>query len=541
MTDTIKQEKKIDAKTLERIKKRVDVLVDNGSSVDHAISVVCKVNEFNPTTVRKLLNTKFNIEKNVEEEDYKDIKNDEGSYVMLKKNPGKTYEIININNKENITLMDLDNDSEVKVKEEDIIPIVTETKMKELNEAQYTVSIDNLETTDAETLSQMLSLAGQAEEPVAEEIPMDAGIPGEVPAVDPVMDYEPTIPSTMDGPGFEAAEIDGMEEPAIEEPVVDDMPVVDAEEDVVLPAEEEIDVEASVPAEEDEIIGESVEEEISEDVLVPKSEEKEKSDATTAEDKQIAEKEEDVPGEARSIIQNLVIKNHGDKEAIHQEVFGLHEQGNISDAALDYIITNFDELVSDEGEYKYSPEEEEELKADVEAEKRMDAKDIEGEYEYDEPKEESVEEPVEETVEESADFDAEIAETLRIAGVQLDEVSEEDANKGKKDLPVPPIGKANPAKTEEVAPEQAPDWNEVSTEDAMGYDSSLGKEPVLNIKETVNKGKIESIMETATRMYAKKDSADWLALDRRYVEKLMLEGVSYSNASKMLMKAKAGK
>ena len=151
--------------------------------------------------------------------------------------------------------------------------------MKELNEAQYTVSIDNLETTDAETLSQMLSLAGQAEQPVAEEIPMDAGIPGEVPAVDPVMDYEPTIPSTMDGPGFEAAEIDSVEEPAI-----DDMPVVDDEENVVLPAEEEIDVEASVPAEEDEIIGEGVEggEDLSEDVLVPKSEEKEKSDVTTA-------------------------------------------------------------------------------------------------------------------------------------------------------------------------------------------------------------------------------------------------------------------
>ena len=79
------------------------------------------------------------------------IKDSKRIWRSIKKNPGKSYEVININNKDNIILMDLDNDSEVKVKEEDIIPIVTETKMKELNEAQYTVSIDNLETTDGIT------------------------------------------------------------------------------------------------------------------------------------------------------------------------------------------------------------------------------------------------------------------------------------------------------------------------------------------------------------------------------------------------------
>ena len=68
----------------------------------------------------------------------------------------------------------------------------------------------------------------------------------------------------------------------------------------------------------------------------------------------------------------------------------------------------------------------------------------------------------------------------------------------------------------------------------------LNKEKA-SIEETVNKSKIDSIMETARRMYAKKDSSEWLALDRRYISKLMLEGVGYSNASKMLMQAKAGK
>ena len=57
----------------------------------------------------------------------------------------------------------------------------------------------------------------------------------------------------------------------------------------------------------------------------------------------------------------------------------------------------------------------------------------------------------------------------------------------------------------------------------------------------VSKDRINAICETAARMYAKKDKSEWLALDRRYVEKLIKEGVGYSNASKMILKAKAGK
>jgi len=513
---TEKVEKKISKKTLARIKEKVDLLIDNGSSIDHAISVVSNVNGFNPKTIKTLLVKEYDYNENNEDKDYKDIKNDEGSYVMLKKNPGKDYEVINIINKDNIILSDLDNDSELRVKEEDIIPIVTETKMKELNEAQYTVSIDNLETTDAETLSQMLSLAGQAEQPT------EMGAP-----VEPEMGmdtFEPSIPSTMDGPGFEAAEIDNFENPVGEEIPADDMPVVDAEEDVVLPAEES------------EIVGESLEEGcVKEDVLVPAEQKDEKSDATTAEDS-----EETIQEKCAKIFKDVKEEVGGDETAVSDMINELHDMGNLSEEEYDYLTNHFDELYTEEEGISY-PEDIEDLKRDVEWEKKMDAKDAESEKEYDEPK--KVKECGTTPVEESTDFDAEIAEALRNAGIQLDEVSEEIAFAGKKDLPTPPIGKANPAKTADVPEGQAPDYKEVSTEDAMGYDATEGFTTPCNIKvcETVNKKKIESILETASHMYAKKESSEWLALDRRYTDKLLREGVSYSNASRMLMKAKAGK
>ena len=63
----------------------------------------------------------------------------------------------------------------------------------------------------------------------------------------------------------------------------------------------------------------------------------------------------------------------------------------------------------------------------------------------------------------------------------------------------------------------------------------------MTFESTINKKKIKSIYETAKSMYKKYDSADWLKLDRRYIEKLILEGVGYTTASKMLLDAKKGK
>lgn len=327
-----------------------------------------------------------------------------------------------------------------------------------LNEAQYTVSIDNLETTDAETLSQMLSLAGQADigmgselpvaEPVAEPIPGTDLPPMEEP-VDNVMDFEPTIPSTMDGPGFEAAEVDSIEEPFGEEPAVS------AEEE--LPPEEDVDINA-----------EAIEE--------PEMDE---CGPVVTEDAPLGESVEEI------------------------------EEGCCG------------------------------KKEDEELEKDDENMITEDDDEIDEIDESTI--------------DSQIAEALRIAGVQLNEVSDEVALDGKKDLPTVAVApNANPTDKEqndfEPGENQKPDWHKHEITDIAGAESSQQSRTdmrpapgTIRVECMVSKDRINAICETAARMYAKKDKSEWLALDRRYVEKLIKEGVGYSNASKMILKAKAGK
>ena len=146
----------------------------------------------------------------------------------------------------------------------------------------------------------------------------------------------------------------------------------------------------------------------------------------------------------------------------------------------------------------------------------------------------------------NTDVDKEIAECLRLAGVELNEVSEEKATKGKKDLPQVVGHKTafSKAKQNGFKPgeNQRPNYKCVRTKDVMGKESTEGFKQTLDVsKVCCNESKIKSICETATRMYAKKDHSEWLALDRRYIEKLILEGVGYTSATKMLLKAKQGK
>lgn len=449
---------------LKQIKEKIKKLVKKGESEERALALICDKNNLPVDEVKDQLDlTHLYVDKS-----YKDIKYGEGSYVTLKKNTEKPYEVININNKDTIILRDLDNNSEIRVSEDEIIPMVTETKMStNLNEAQYTVSINNLETTDAETLSQMLSLAGQADsgigsdlpvaEPVAEPIPGTDLPPMEEPAPE-VTDFEPTIPSTMDGPGFEAAEVDSIEEPFGEEPAVSAEEELPPEEDVAIDTaevEEPVMDECGTP---DAPIDESVEEEIEEGCCGKK------------------EELENEPKEGE------VILKEEDPEPVEEALF-------------------------------------------TEADKELTEEDME----------------------------KEIAETLRLAGVQLDEVSDEDALDGKVDLPTVAVApNADPTEKEQdgfkPGENQRPDWEEHPIEDitgAEGFQQGRTDEvPVpgaIHVAEMVSKDRIKAICETAARMYAKKDKSEWLALDRRYVEKLIKEGVGYSNASKMLLAAKAGK
>lgn len=457
---------------LKQIKEKIEKLVKKGESEERALALICDKNNLPIDEVKDQLDIKhLYIDKS-----YKDIKYGEGSYVTLKKNTEKPYEVININNKDTIILRDLDDNSEIKVSEDEIIPMVTETKMStNLNEAQYTVSIDNLETTDAETLSQMLSLAGQADsglgsdlpvaEPVAEPIP-GADLPPMEEPIDTAMDFEPTIPSTMDGPGFEAAEVDSIEEPFGEEPAVS------AEEE--LPPEEDVDINAA-----------AIEE--------PEMDEC----GVVTEDAPLGESAEEVEESTEEIEEGC----SGKKEEVKPD------------------LKDDEEILQEE-----DPEPVEEALF-TESEKELTGEDIE----------------------------KEIAEALRIAGVQLNEVSDEVALDGKVDLPTVAVEpNADPTDKEqngfEPGENQRPDWHEHEITDITGAEGSQqGRTDMrpapgsIYVGEMVSKDRINAICETAARMYAKKDKSEWLALDRRYVEKLIKEGVGYSNASKMILKAKAGK
>ena len=421
---------KIDSIVLDLVRKKVQKLIDEGSTKTYAVTTVCTDMDLDPKVIMKKL---FPSSKKKEFK-YDDIKTSEGSYVVLKKNPNKQYEVININNKDSIIIRDLDNNSELKVKEEEILPVVMETRMKEnLNETNYNLSIDGLQTVDADTLSQILTLAGQADNGGAESVvPMDDALGG----------FEPTIPAELDGEGFEAAEIDNPEAP----------------------------------------FGDAV-------------------DAVSDMDSGMDEFEE-------------VGYDYNSDSAIEEDVL------------LD--------PKSDDETYNAHMNESEEM---TEGEP-LSEEDMGGEEMIEESDEEIIEEEAEEMIEESDDFDAEIAECLRLAGVELNEVSEEKATDGKKDLPQVLGKKTSFAKAEKdgfkPGENQRPDYKCVKTKDAM-------QPQEIKIKEMVSKERINSICETATRMYAKKDHSEWLALDRRYVEKLIKEGVSYTNASKMLLKAKAGK
>ena len=131
----------------------------------------------------------------------------------------------------------------------------------------------------------------------------------------------------------------------------------------------------------------------------------------------------------------------------------------------------------------------------------------------------------------SDDFDDEIAEALRLAGVQLDEAEST--------LPTTVDQKTLYANKEaEKNEDLAPEYHEVDTT-PFSKDASEGFK--LTLEAAVKTDKVKQIYETAKSMYAKKDVKDWLSLDRRYITKLIKEGCGYERANKLLTAAKQGK
>ena len=126
-----------------------------------------------------------------------------------------------------------------------------------------------------------------------------------------------------------------------------------------------------------------------------------------------------------------------------------------------------------------------------------------------------------------SNFDDEISETLRLAGVKLDEEVAEE----------PTV--SNVETINKDLEDQEPEYQEVDTT-TFGKEASEGMKQSMTFESTLDKNKIKSIYETAKSMYAKKDTNEWLSLDRRYIEKLIKEGVCYEKASKIIMEAKKG-
>ena len=134
-------------------------------------------------------------------------------------------------------------------------------------------------------------------------------------------------------------------------------------------------------------------------------------------------------------------------------------------------------------------------------------------------------------VESDDDFDDEIAEALRLAGVEL--------NEAEATLPTPVDEKTLYANKEaEKNEDLAPEYHEVDTT-PFSKDASEGFK--LTLEAAVKTDKVKKIYETAKSMYAKKDVSDWMTLDRRYMTKLIKEGVGYEKANKILTSAKKGK
>ena len=559
----------LDAKkqqVMKMLKNEVSKYTKDGSSLPQAISLTCKKLGLNPYNI---IRQYFPEIKEEDIEGYKDIKTNEGSFVTLKGDSSQThYEVININNKDAIVLRNADNNQEITASEDEITPVITENKMDKLNEAQYSVSINGLETTDAAALSQMLSSAAQAEqtsgvatEPMAinpEPMDMATGLPMD-------MDTDLGVTSSMDMPMDSTLPDESLpdeslpdeslptEDLGIEEPEIED----DIEFDEELPNGEEISLDADANAYANPEMDTAV---VPTDSL---EDNEEPTEAEPVDNEDELEPANDFGGES---IEDMSMDDMIDdgmyeefdydaliKEAL--EAAGLNESEETipasddveDDGSLNGSQEDYAEEIT-EGRKKcchtHGKEEcvcEEDSSFDDEIAEALRLAGVELTENEDEDSEEEKEELDEGNAEINAgdninldtdeSFDDEIAEALRLAGVEL--------NEAEATLPTPVDEKTLYANKEaEKNEDLTPEYHEVDTT-PFSKESSEGFK--LTMEAAVKTDKVKRIYETAKSMYAKKDVSDWMTLDRRYITKLIKEGVGYEKAYKILTSAKKGK
>ena len=555
----------LDAKkqqVMKMLKNEVSKYTKDGSSLPQAISLTCKKLGLNPYNI---IRQYFPEIKEEDIEGYKDIKTNEGSFVTLKGDSSQThYEVININNKDAIVLRNADNNQEITASEDEITPVITENKMDKLNEAQYSVSINGLETTDAAALSQMLSSAAQAEqtsgvatepmainpEPmdVATGMPMDMGAGLPEPSLDMPMD------STLPDESLPTEDL-GIEEPEIEEPEIED----DIEFDEELPNGEEISLDADanayanpemdtavVPTDsledneepieaepvdnEDELEpandfgGESIEDMSMDDMIDDGMYEGFDYDALIKEALEAAglnESEETIP--ASDDVEDDGSLNGSQEDYAEEITEGAWDKMTSRQQKIMSYVRRWCENIASDAGY-LTNEDIIGISEDVDM-KPNELKRLIKKLGFTVKEEKDLNSNLDET------FDDEIAEALRLAGVEL--------NEAEATLPTPVDEKTLYANKEaEKNEDLSPEYHEVDTT-PFSKESSEGFK--LTMEAAVKTDKVKRIYETAKSMYAKKDVSDWMTLDRRYITKLIKEGVGYEKAYKILTSAKKGK
>jgi len=560
--------------------------------------------------------------------DYPTEKMAVGDIVYINDNPNEQFEIINMNDKNNISLKNLSNNEIISKTQKDIKKIMENIDMakKKINETQYSVSINGLETTDANALSQMMSAAAQADSGNADVGGMDMTSTPDLPtpentietlpqddmgSLDSNINMEPEMDTTVvtsdtidtDEPSFEDSDLEGIDNelpsdvenpsdnPESEMDSFEDDFDMDSEIDMDEPVVDDIEFDEEIEPTDDEVEIDDMEiTESKEDNAKLYSDDKlARYEDTFGKD----DEEKSIPsGNVKVRVYNIKWDTDGDDpkelglddemiiDVYHDEDFDIDDE--ISDAISDesgFTHYGFDwELADNEEELdedillpkatedetfnaskKLKDEDDEESErisesmdaliksilenADAKSEQEIYAEEISEEKDDSKccpkcGKEKCICEEEEILDEDNDEFDVEISEALRNAGVKLEEatvkptiVTDESsfANKPNKALK-PEDEKTVEKKTVDTA--------------TFGKDASEGfKEPLNCIKcEAVSpKEKIKAIYETAKVRYSKANKDEWNALDRRYIKKLIENGCGYTRASKIILEAKKKK
>lgn len=450
--------------------KDVDEFEDAGSPIISSVSASAKSNGIDE---KEMMDTLFN-KKNGTSEIIP------GSFVTIKGDESnKQYKILNINNKGDVDLCDVATNAVISKPINNLLPVNVEKKMKKINEAQYTVSIDNLETQNADVLSQIFSLAAQAEADSGSMIDTELNA-----YVNPDMGDAAIVPvgdTATDDTDFVDPELDSNVEIIDAEPIETEVAEIPTVDGTLLEAEEPKTVKVRAFNIDWDCDGENPEDCGLPSEIVLDVEEVDGVDLGDV----VADKLSDDTGFLHNGFEYEIVDGLSETPT---------EETKDADIQIDEPVEEIDdkELLNEKGEEN-----------------------------------------------EETDFDDEIAEALRIAGVKKIEESITEPEIVNDETLV--INKKDETLDIEAGENQRPEYKEVDTEDVWGKDSSEGTKYPFNLKEMVNVAKIKSICETASKMYKAQSKENWLFLDRRYVSKLMKEGVSYTNASKMLLVAKKGK